>query len=90
MEGFSMSTNRNKPPGKTGKKTRGGVIWRGWAAPDDPIYTGGWKFILGKNLNPSFVRKSLEEAEKSPPQNHTARPKPERRESALRRNGERP
>jgi hypothetical protein len=73
-----MSTNTKKPPRKTKTKRRGGVIWLGWAAPNDPIYTGGWKFILGNNLNPSLVRKSLEQDQTSPPKIETARLKPPR------------
>jgi hypothetical protein len=56
MEGFSMPANS--------KKSRGGNIHLGWAPLDDPRYTGGWNFLIGKNLNPQT---SSEQAEAAPP-----------------------
>jgi hypothetical protein len=35
---------------------KGKGVSLGWAKPDDPIYTGGWNFIMGKNLNPNLAR----------------------------------
>jgi len=34
-------------------KELGGSVFHGWAAHNDPIYeNAGWKFLIGKNLNP--------------------------------------
>ena len=35
-----------------------GSLYFGWAAENDPIYTNsGWRFLMGKNLNPRFNSK---------------------------------
>jgi hypothetical protein len=31
-------------------------VYLGMVADDNPIYQGGWKFIMGKNLNPNLAR----------------------------------
>jgi hypothetical protein len=55
---------------------RGRVIYKGSWAATDPRYTGGgWRFILGTNLNP---HRSREQDETSPPLSETRRgPSPE-------------
>ena len=35
----------------TGQPTKKGKVTSlGWAPPDDPIYQGGWNFLIGKNV----------------------------------------
>jgi hypothetical protein len=37
-------------------------ISHGWASDTDPIYTsGGWNFLMGKNLNPHIKPKNEDE-----------------------------
>ena len=32
----------------------------GWAKDTDPIYSSGWNFLMGKNLNPRFVKQPID------------------------------
>ena len=61
----------------TGQKTRRvGATYRGSVPDTDPLYQGGWNFILGRNLN---LQSGEASTDTSPP---PAAPKPEQDEQA--------
>jgi len=52
-----VSINEKKPP-KTG------ITWKGFVPDTDPSYTGGWNYLIGKNLNPHSGKASKKEQAK--------------------------
>jgi hypothetical protein len=55
-------------PSKSFKPRKlGSHIDEGWAPDTHPIYSSGWNFLSGKNLNPRFKKQSTA-AEQPEPQ----------------------
>ena len=54
-------TDRSDKRDDAGKARKGKVTSLGLASDTDPIYQGGWNFLIGKNLNPNLPSKNPDE-----------------------------
>ena len=54
-------TDRSDKRDDAGKARKGKVTSLGLASDTDPIYQGGWNFLISKNLNPNLPSKNPDE-----------------------------